>query len=101
MIHHDRTEFEERHPYHGRVTYVTYHCGKTMIKGQEVPFEQLTTQEKVAFTAERANHCKRCLYGKRKEKGDQYMIEHGYPLVKRERRNSGGEWPHSWILVIE
>jgi hypothetical protein len=32
------------------------------------------------------DHCRRCLTSKRRDKGDEYMLKHGYPLLDHPLR---------------
>jgi hypothetical protein len=34
------------------------------------------------------DHCRRCLTSKRRDKGDEYMLKHGYPLLDHPLRGS-------------
>ncbi len=73
--HHFRKEYKELVQGLFVRKVVTY-CG--MMFCTEAP----ETQDYSAPPNESAiDHCRRCLIGKRKAKGDEYMLKHGYPLI--------------------
>lgn len=73
-IHHDRNYYK----IDGR-EYVVYFCGKTMLKGGEVRIDSDLSSE---LPPRPHDHCLRCLWGKQKSKGEMFMLEHGYPIMR-------------------
>lgn len=55
---------------------VTY-CGQQWMS--ELPAG--TPSEPPPHALKASDHCRRCLIAKRKDKGDDYMKAHGYPLI--------------------
>ena len=88
-VHHDRRYIKQ-----GSMTgadIVIYWCGRTMIKGEDVPVDLSVP----VIPLKPDDHCKRCLFAKRQDKGDSYMVTHGLPLVMRVRRGLG------WTLATD
>lgn len=72
VIHHDRQYFP------GSLgEMVQYYCGITRLKGDEVPREP----------PKLGDHCRRCIYAKQRDLGENYMRENGYPIVRYVRSN--------------
>lgn len=80
-MHHIYSDRVGHVPFTGR--YVRYFCG--MRGFTEILTPPTDEKELAPEDAAKLDHCKKCLRAKRRIKGDEFMIKHGYPLLDPRR----------------